>query len=139
MQRRSGYHRPPLIRFLFLTIPLATLLLGGAALGFDLLDGGEFGPRLDGKTVAGGWLLEATALAALFLLVQGRGGSWWLDGLLAAWLGWIFRGPVMVLVVVEQLGGGRDPWWTMALQSLLVYSLVGFLMALVARKLGVRR
>jgi len=127
------------IRFLVLAVLSLVLLIGVGTLGFDAADGGRFGPRLDGPVLLGGWLLEAVALCALFLLVQGRGGAWWLDGLLAAWIAWIFRGPVLVLAVAEHLGGGRDPWWGLTLRWLAIYSLAGLFLALLARRLGVRR
>jgi hypothetical protein len=128
-----------LFRFLLLAVLLTVLLIGICTLAFDAADGGRFGPRLDGKGVLGGWLLEATALTALFLLIQGRGGSWWLDGLLAGWLAWIFRGPVLLLTVAELQNGVGEPLWTLTLRWLLTYSLCGLLISLVARRVGVRR
>ena len=134
-----GYHRPPLSRFLFLAVLATVLLLGTAALAFDALDGGSSGRRLDGAVVLGGWLLEAIALTALFLLIQGRGGSWWLDGLLTAGLAWIFRGPVLVLEVAAVLGNSSARWWHLSQRWLLTYALCGLLLAFLARQLGVRR
>ena len=128
-----------MFRFILLAVFSLVLLIGVGTLGFDAADGGSFGPRLGGYDLLGGWALEAVALSALFLLVQGRGGSWWLDGLLTAWIAWIFRGPVLVLAVAEQLGGGRDPWWDLALRWLVIYTLAGLLLGLLARRLGVRR
>ncbi|MCZ6725721.1 MAG: hypothetical protein O7A98_00015 [Acidobacteria bacterium] len=128
-----------MLRFLLLAVFSSVLLLGTATLAFDALDGGSFGRRLDGSVVLGGWLLEAMALTALFLLIQGRGGSWWLDGLLTAGLAWIFRGPVLVLQVAEVLGGSSGRWWQLSQQWLLIYALCGLLLAFLARQLGVRR
>ena len=128
-----------MFRFLVLAVFSIALLIGLGTLGFDAADGGDFGPRLGGYNLLRGWLLEAVALSTLFLLVQGRGGSWWMDGLLTAWIAWIFRGPVLVLTVVEILGGGRDPWWSLTLRWLAIYSVAGLFIALLARRLGVRR
>jgi len=134
-----SYHRPPLFRFLLLAVLSTVLLLGIGTLAFDAADGGSFGPRRDGKGVLGSWLLEATALTALFLLIQGRGGGWWMDGLLTAWIAWIFRGPVLLLTVAELQGGRGEPLWNLTLRWLLIYSICGLLMALLARRLEVRR
>src|SRR5690606_24443199 len=60
--------------------------------------------------VLGFWLLQILALIALYLIVQGRSGSWWLDGLMAAWIAWIFRGPVLVLTLEALTRLPRDPW-----------------------------
>lgn len=128
-----------MLRFLLLAIIASTLLLGVGTLVWDWVDGGSFGPRLDGKFVLGGWALEAVALTALFLLVQGRGGAWWLDGLLTAWMAWIFRGPVLVLAVAEQLGRRGDVWWDLSLRWLVLYSLCGLLLAAMARRLRIDR
>ena len=128
-----------MLRFLVLAVFSIVLLIGVGTSAFDAADGGSFGARLDGYDLLGGWVLEAVALSALFLLVQGRGGSWWLDGLLTAWIAWIFRGPVLVLAVAEHLGGGRDPWWNLTLRWLAIYSLAGLFIAFLARRLGVRR
>jgi hypothetical protein len=134
-----GYHRRPVFRFVLLAVFSTVLLIGVGTFAFDAADGGSFGTRLDGYDMLGGWFLEAIALAALFLLIQGRGGSWWLDGLLTACIAWIFRGPVLVLSVAQHLGDGRDPWWNLTLRWLAIYTLAGLLIALLARRLGVRR
>lgn len=138
-RKRLGYYRSPLFRFLLLALLATTLLLGLGTLALDWFDGGSFGPKVAGTFVLGGWALEAVALTALFLLIQGRGGSWWLDGLLTAWMAWIFRGPVLVLSVAQVLGRGRDPWWDLSLRWLVLYSLCGLFLAFLARRLGVRR
>lgn len=134
-----GYDPSPVLRFLFLAVLASTLILGLGSLTADWVDGGSFGPKLDGKFVLGGWALEAVALCALFLLVQGRGGSWWLDGLVTAWMAWIFRGPLLVLTVAEVLSRSSERWWNLSLRWLVLYSLCGLMMALLARRLGVRR
>jgi hypothetical protein len=130
---------PPVFRFLLLAILATALLLGLGALAFDAADGGDFGLKVDGRYVLGGWLLEAMTLTALFLLVQGRGGAWWLDGLLTAWMAWIFRGPVLVLAVTQVLGRGPEPWWGLSLRWLALYSASGLLLGFLARRLEVRR
>ena len=89
------------------------------------------------RLLLGSWIIESLALLAIFLLIQGRGGTWWLDGLLAGWIGWVFRGPVLVLTLVTVSRLGRDPWWPLALRWLLVYSLAGALISWLAVKLGV--
>ncbi len=129
-----GYHRSPLLRFLLCAIPSVVLVMAAAVLLFGALDDGV-PSRLPGLTLLGGWVLEAAALTALFLLVQGRAGAWWLDGLLAGWIGWIFRGPVLMLTVADVIAGGREPWWTLTQRWLLTYSLAGLLLALLARRL----
>ena len=134
-----SYYRPPLLRFLLLSVLASVLILGLGTLAADSMDGGSFGPKIDGKFVLGGWALEAIALSALFLLIQGRGGNWWLDGLLTAWMAWIFRGPVLVLTATEVLGRGPEPWWGLSLRWLVLYSLCGLLVAFLARRLGIRR
>ena len=75
------------------------------------------------------WLLEAVALSALFLLIHARGGPRWTTGLLAGWIAWIFRGPLLVVTVVELAGLPAGPWWSLTLQWLIRYSLCGLLMA----------
>jgi hypothetical protein len=86
-----------------------------------------------------GWGVEAAALAALFLLVQGRGGAWWMDGLVSAWVAWIFRGPVFVLTVAAWSRLPTGLWWQLSLRWFLLYSLCGITLAFVARRTGVRR
>ena len=137
--RSLGYHHRPLVRFVLLAVFSCVLVLGLGSLAADWIDGGSFGPRLDGKFVLGVWVLEALALSALFLLIQGRGGRWWLDGLLAAWIAWIFRGPVLVLSVAEVLGRHSERWRELSVQWLVLYSLCGLLLALLARRSGVGR
>lgn len=88
---------------------------------------------------AGGWAIESLALTALFLLIQGRAGAWWLDGVVAGLLGWTFRGPVLVLSVVALSRLGPDPWWPMSLRWLVLYVVCGVALAIVARSIGLRR
>ena len=85
----------------------------------------------------GSWLIESLALLALFLLIQGRGGAWWLDGLLVGCIGWVFRGPVLVLTLVTVSRLGRDPWWPLSLRWLFSYAVAGLFVSFLALKLGV--
>lgn len=91
------------------------------------------------KLSAGGWLIESLALTALFLLVQGRSGAWWMDGLVAAAIAWVFRGPVLVLSIVSLSRLDTDPWWPMSLRWLVLYAFCGLVLASVARAVGVER
>lgn len=149
--RRAEHERYdpfPVLRFLLLGIPLVVLVMAGS---FFVLDHLEQLPhtaeadfrmgvgQLPGKTVVSLWLLEALALATLFLLLQGRMATWWGDGLLTGWIAWVFRGPLLVLTAV---GAGRLdplPWWAMAQRWLLLYSLCGLALAMLARGLKVER
>lgn len=143
-----AYHRTTLVRFLVLA--LAALVLCMALVSFAT---GWLGLEVDTSALTraglgraseppagllwGSWLIQSLALVALFLLIQGRGGAWWMDGLLTGWIGWVFRGPVLVLTLVTTSGLGRDPWWPMSLRWLLVYSGAGLLVSWLARKLGI--
>lgn len=88
---------------------------------------------------AGAWAVESAGLLALFLLVQGRSGAWWLDGLVAGWIAWIFRGPVQVLTIATWSRLPPEPWWPLARQQLVLYTLCGLAMAILARRRGRRR
>jgi hypothetical protein len=142
--------RSPLGSFLALSIPLLLLLMGLFAFALDAGGlaadaGGVVAQRLmrseplPGAYVLGGWLLESVGLVALFLLVQGRGGAWMLDGLIAGWIAWIFRGPVMVVSLIGLTRLPRDPWWGLALRWLVLYTMSGILLAVLARRLGLER
>ena len=77
-------------------------------------------------------MLEAVALTALFLLVQAR-EVWWLDGLLAGCLAWVFRGPLLVVTLVAAAGVRPGPWWTLSLYWLILYALCGLLLGALAQ------
>lgn len=139
-----------LLRFLLFVFPLLLLLMGLFEFAVDMLGlapaRGELVLRgvlrrapLPGRYVLGGWVLESLGLTALFLLVQGRSGAWWLDGLVTGWIAWIFRGPVLVLTLVTLSRLPREPWWSLSLDWLALYTLCGLLIALVARLAGVGR
>jgi hypothetical protein len=139
-----------LARFLAFALPLLLLFLGLAGFAAEHL-----APTADtsglarlgllrhapiaGAAVLGGWLVEALGLTALFLLIQGRSGRWWLDGLLTGWIAWIFRGPLLLLSLAALTSLPREPWWSLSLRWWLVYPLGGLLLAILARGLGVER
>jgi hypothetical protein len=132
-------------RFLLFALPLLVLLMAlydfalatfGLAPRHDLLPRLAGGGGLPGWAVLGTWGLQALALTALFLLVQGRNGGTWLAGLLSGWIAWVFRGPLLVITVVGLAGLPPRPWWSMALAWLLLYSLCGLLLGGLARTSG---
>ncbi len=148
--RALRYHRPALSRFLAFALPLLLILMGlftfvqeELGLEVDTASLARFGVARDGALpgglVLGVWVLEALALIALFLLIQGRSGVWPLDGLLAGWIAWIFRGPLLVLTVGTLTRLPRDPWWPLALRWFALYSICGLLVAGVARRVGLER
>lgn len=137
-------------RYLAFALPLLLLFLGLAGFAAEHLapapdtsDLERLGllrqAPLPGAAVLGGWLLEALGLTALFLLIQGRSGRWWLDGLLTGWIAWIFRGPLLLVSLAALTALPREPWWSLSLRWWLVYPLGGLLLAVVARGLGVER
>ena len=136
-------------RFLSLSLPLLVGMMGLFALwlAWGLAPstaelarlGLERSEPLPLHIAAGGWVIESLALTALFLLIQGRSGGWLLDGLVTGLIGWIFRGPLMVLSLVGMSRLGADPWWPMALRWLLLYLACGVALSIVARRVGLRR
>lgn len=134
----------PMIRFVFFALLVLVLLQGLYTFALDLLDLYS-GPSLSGPQetlptlhVLGAWLLEALGLTALFLILRGRTASPYLDGLLASWGAWIFRGPLLVLTVVAVTGRISHPWWSMALSWLAFYTLAGLILALLAGRVGLK-
>jgi hypothetical protein len=142
-------------RFLFFALPLLVLtmaLFHFALEAFGLTAGA---PRLAGLgtaavptpgflpgllpswAVLGTWCLEALGLVALFLLIDGRGGASWANGLLAGWIAWVFRGPLLV-VSVAGAGLPLGPWGSAALWWWVLYSLCGLLMGILAQGPGLR-
>ncbi len=91
-------------------------------------------PRVPAAVVFGTWLMEAAGLLALYLLARGRCGTWWLDGLVAGWTAWIFRGPLLVITIVVAAKQPRDPWWTLAFGWWVLYSICGLSLALLERR-----
>jgi hypothetical protein len=125
------------LRFVLLALPLITLELGIGAFVQDL-----FGWGLRTGSVTGGdrlWELglEAVALTGLFLLIQGRGGSWWRDGLLAAGVAWVFRGALTVTTVARMTPLPRADWVGQAYVWLALYALAGLALGLLARRCSV--
>lgn len=125
------------LRFLLLALPCITLELGLGAFLQDLL-----GIGLKAGAVTGGarlWELglEAVALTGLFLLIQGRGGSWWRDGLLAGGVAWVFRGALTVTTVARVTSLPRADWVGQAHAWLVTYAFAGLLLGLLARRFAV--
>jgi hypothetical protein len=125
----------------FLVLALAALVLTIATASFALQALGLLPVAtidthgLRPLTVVAFWAFEAFALLALFLVVHGHFGRWWLDGLVTAWLAWIFRGPLLVLTAVTALGAPPGPWMRAALAWWAVYSVCGLLLGNLARRL----
>lgn len=145
-----GYHLTALARFLFIALPILVVVMGLFSFGlvaFELMPpmdelarlGLERTRALPIQVLAGGWLIESLALTALFLLIQGRSGAWWLDGIVTGLIGWVFRGPILVLSVVSWSRLGSSPWWPMSLRWLVLYLICGLVLAIVARRVGVER
>lgn len=145
---RLRYHRGTLRRFLLLALPLVLLLIALFNLGVELFGmASDMGPLvgwkpgragIPGAFVAGAWALEALALTALFLLVDGRGGWTLTNGLAAAWIAWVFRGPMLVLTAAG-FGRGAEAWWPLAWRWFFLYTAAGIVLALAARAAGLRR
>lgn len=139
------YDHRPLSRFLLLAIPLLLMIMALFGLVQELVGveaPGGFGwhPRALGVRVAvGSWILESLALTVLFLLARGRSPSWWLDGLLAGWLAWLFRGPLVILAVASFAGAGLLPWRQLAVGWWVLYSICGLVLALLAHLLETKR
>jgi hypothetical protein len=138
------YDRPPLRRFLVLALPTLVLVMALFRSGVEALGRTpallSAAPDLRQRwvVVIGTWLLEALALAALYLLVQASGGSRLLNGLLTGWIAWVFRGPLLVVAVVTLAGQPAGPWWSMAFSWWVLYTVCGLLLGLVATASGLR-
>ena len=131
-------------RFLFLALPLLVLAMGlfrfaleafGMAADPVLLSPSA-APRLPGWVALATWGLESIGLAALFLMIQGRGGSRLVSGLLAGWIAWVFRGPLLVVTVVSLAGLAPGPWWALVFSWWVLYTICGLLLGLVAVSAG---
>jgi len=101
----------------------------GPAGSLTVIGPGSAPPRI----VLATWLLEAFGLIVLFLLIEGRSRFWLLDGLLTAWVAWIFRGPLLVVTIVVAAGRAQQPWWRMALGWWILYTVCGLTLAIVRR------
>jgi hypothetical protein len=125
-----------LFRFTIYALPLVLVLF---ALFGLVVDVGAFGPQralpLPWALLLGTWLLEASGLVALYLLLQGRFSWWVLDGLVTGWIAWIFRGPLLVITVVSAVPGQpQQAWWQLVLAWWVLYSLAGLSLAWLARR-----
>ena len=134
------YDRRALRRFLIFALPLLVLTMGLFRFALEML---KMAPDpallsrsetaiLPGWVTFATWLLEAVGLAALYLLIQGRGGSRWTAGLLTGWIAWIFRGPLLVVTVVGLAGLPPRPWWGMAFSWWILYTLCGLVLGAAA-------
>lgn len=137
-----------MLRFVTYALPLLILLLALFGFAVELLDAEPRAgsvirlalfeqPMVPAQLVLGAWLVEASGLLALFLLAQGRCGAWWLDGLVAGWLAWIFRGPLLVMTIVVAVRQPHHPWWALAFGWWVLYSVCGLALAWLARRVGV--
>ncbi|HSG40242.1 MAG TPA: hypothetical protein VLE27_11435, partial [Thermoanaerobaculia bacterium] len=70
------------------------------------------------------------------LMIQGRGGSRLVSGLLAGWIAWVFRGPLLVVTVVSLAGLAPGPWWALVFSWWVLYTICGLLLGLVAVSAG---
>ena len=134
------YDLRALRRFLILALPLLVLTMGLFRFAQEVL---KLAPdpaalslasavSLPGWVTLATWLLEAVALAALYLLVLGRGGSRWAAGLVTGWIAWVFRGPLLVVTVVGLAGLPPRPWWGLAFSWWILYTLCGLVLGAAA-------
>ena len=134
-----------MLRFLSIALPTLLLILALFGVVVDTLDlepragsvlrfstGAAAVPAI---VVLGGWIMETCGLLALFLLAQGRCGNRWLDGLVAGWLAWVFRGPIFVVTIVVATRQAQDPWWRLALAWWVLYSVCGLALAAIAPRI----
>jgi len=130
-------------RFLLFALPLLILTMALFHFAMEMLglqvDPSDLSPsggiELPGYVRLATWGLEALGLAALFLLVHGRGWGW-TAGLLTGWIAWVFRGPLLVVTVVGFAGLPPNPWWKLAFSWWVLYSLCGLLLGGVAAGAG---
>ncbi len=133
-----------MLRFVLLAVPLAVLVLALAAVGADLAGLGPDPTPLEARGVArpealprthaaAALLFEGVALVALFLLLEGRSGSWWLDGVACGLAAWLFRGPLLVLTVAALTRLPTEPFWQVARLALVAEPAAGLAIAALAR------
>ncbi|HEX9734382.1 MAG TPA: hypothetical protein VGG06_20615 [Thermoanaerobaculia bacterium] len=129
-----------MIRFVLHAVPLVAVLLFLFSLAAGVFDLGPSAAmtvldwrRVSLRLLLGTWLFEAFGLVALYLLVEGRSGRRWLDGLMAGWVAWIFRGPLLVVTVVVAAGGPQASWFRLALGWWVLYTVCGLALAVVSR------
>jgi len=132
------------LRFLLLALPLALLVLALVAFAADSLGlapdlaplaarGVAASEGLPRGLSAAALAFEATALTALYLLLEGRFGRWWLDGLAAGLAAWLFRGPILVLAVAAIVRLPTAPFWEAARVALLADPAATLALAALAR------
>jgi hypothetical protein len=134
------YDRRALRRFLLLALPLLVLTMGLFRFGQEMLRMVPDPSALSRSGVTAlpawvtfaTWILESVGLAALFLMILGRGGSRWAAGLLAGWIAWVFRGPLLVVTVVGLAGLPPRPWWGLAFSWWILYTLCGLVLGAAA-------
>jgi hypothetical protein len=139
------YDRRVLRRFLLFALPLVVLTMALFRFAEEALGMAPDPARLSfsaavqlpGWVVLATWFLEAVALTALFLMIQGRGGRW-ITGLLTGWIAWVFRGPLLVVTVAGLAGLPPGPWWTLALSWWVLYTLCGLVLGGVASAAGLQ-
>ncbi len=134
------YDRRALRRFLVLSLPLLVLTMGLFRFAEEILKVAPDPAALSRSGVSvlppwvtfATWILEAVGLSALFLMILGRGGSRWASGLLAGWIAWVFRGPLLVVTVVGLAGLPPRPWWGLAFSWWILYTLCGLVLGAAA-------
>jgi hypothetical protein len=134
------YDLRALRRFLIFALPLLVLTMGLFRFALEVLhrapDPALLSPSsvasLPGWVILATWILEAVGLSALYLLILARGGSRFAAGLLAGWVAWIFRGPLLVVTVVGLAGLPPRPWWGMAFSWWILYSICGLVLGAAA-------
>ncbi len=123
-----------MFRFLILALPLVILALALFHFAGEALDLDQ-PVKLGAPFLLGRWVLEALGLTALYVLVYERGFGRWAAGLAACWTAWLFRGPVLALVVAGDVRFGASDWWRLLVAWLLLYTVCGLVMGAVARSL----
>lgn len=83
----------------------------------------------------GAWMLDAVALTVLVLLLSGRAGRWWFEGLAAGLLAWVYRGPLATLSTLAVVRLPKEPFWAAARVELVVLPLVGLVLGGLAARL----
>lgn len=132
------------MRFLALALPAALLVLAVAGpvaavlgLGVDTEPLAVRGvARPDGLEIrhqAAALGFEATALTALFLLVEGRTRSPLVDGVLAGLAAWLFRGPLLVVTIAAMTRLPTEPFWQAARADLVALPVAGLVVGVCAR------
>lgn len=96
------------------------------------------GRALPGWVALATWTLEALSLSALFLLIHSQSGLRLLSGLLAGWIAWVFRGPLLVVTVVGLAGLPAAPWWGLAFGWWILYTVCGLLLGGAAAAAGLQ-